>query len=198
MKYPQLILFTGFLGSGKTSLLLKCAQVLSESSKKCGIIVNEVGEIGIDNLQMKKMGFNVWEIFGGCICCTLAISLEETIHQLLNNYDLDFILLEPSGASDPSALYKPLEHSGYSAQKIKNIFIMDPLRVDMFEAVLEPYLESSIPLANAVIINKIDVATAFEMEESVRVIRKYNKDVSIFRINVNDGDSGIIKKILEG
>lgn len=198
MKYPQLILFTGFLGSGKTSLLLKCAQVLSESQKKCGIIVNEVGEIGIDNLQMKKMRFNVWEIFGGCICCTLAISLEETVHQLLNNYDLDTILLEPSGASDPSALYKPLEKSGYTTQKIKNIFILDPLRVDMFEAVLEPYLESSIPLANAVIINKIDVASAFELEESVRVIRKYSKDVPIFRINVNDVDSGIIKRILEG
>ncbi|WP_423055704.1 GTP-binding protein [Acetobacterium carbinolicum] len=109
------MLFTGFLGSGKTSLLLKCAEYLARNKKKCAIVINEIGEIGIDNLQMKKMGYDVWEIFGGCICCTMAISLEETIKQLMDKFKIEYILMEPSGAADPSALYQPLQHSGFTA-----------------------------------------------------------------------------------
>ena len=186
MNDPKLLLFTGFLGSGKTSLLLKIARKLSQNKKRCAIIVNEVGEIGIDNLQMKKMGYDVWEIFGGCICCTLAISLEDTMQQLLDNFELDYILMEPSGVADPSALYEPIKHSGFPDEKVKNVFILDPTRICMFEEVLEPYLQSAIPLADVTVINKIDIATAEEMAESEKVIRKYNKEIMIFKINVNE------------
>jgi len=197
MNNPNLVLFSGFLGSGKTSLLLKSARHLAEKSKRCAIIVNEVGEIGIDNLQMKKMGYDVWEIFGGCICCTLAVSLEETIVQLMAGFQLDYILIEPSGAADPSAIYPPLEHSGFPKEKVKNVFILDPTRVDMFEAVLEPYLAASIPLANFVVINKIDVASLRELEKSDSIIRKYNQKVQILEINVNDLSENQINEMLK-
>lgn len=197
MNNPKLILFTGFLGSGKTSLLLKIAKELSQQQKRCAIIVNEVGEIGIDNLQMKKMGYDVWEIFGGCICCTLAISLDETMHQLLEQYETEYILMEPSGAADPSALYPTLAHCGFTPDRIKNVMIMDPTRVEMLIEVLEPYLEAAIPLADLAVINKIDVAIAAEIEQSERVIRQYNPGVSIAQINVNELNAHQIKDMLK-
>ena len=197
MKNNKLILFTGFLGSGKTSLLLKCAEYLAGNNKKCAIIINEIGEIGIDNLQMKKLGYDVWEIFGGCICCTLAISLEDTIRQLQEKYDTEYILMEPSGAADPSALYPTLAHCGFTQQKIKNVMIMDPTRVEMLVAVLEPYLEAAIPLADLAVINKIDVATAAEIEQSEQVIRQYNPGVSIAQIDVNELTANQIKDMLK-
>lgn len=185
MTDTKLILFTGFLGSGKTSLLLKCAEYLARNKKKCAIIINEIGEIGIDNLQMKKMGYDVWEIFGGCICCTMAISLEETIKQLMDNYEMEYILMEPSGAADPATLYQPLGRSGFTAEQIHNIFIMDPTRVEMFEAILEPYLQSAIPLANRAVINKIDLASVEETKKSYQIIKNYNEKVLISEINLN-------------
>ncbi|MDK2940935.1 MAG: hypothetical protein PWP56_448 [Acetobacterium sp.] len=197
MNDPKLILFTGFLGSGKTSLLLESAKYLAEKDKRCAIIVNEVGEIGIDNLQMKKMGYDVWEIFGGCICCTLAMSLEETITQLMTDFQLDYILIEPSGAADPSAIYPPLEHSGFRKEKIRNVFILDSTRVDMFEAVLEPYLATSIPLADVVVINKIDVASPGELEKSDMIIGKYNQTVPLLKINVNELSENQINEMLK-
>jgi Putative GTPases (G3E family) len=197
MNNPKLILFTGFLGSGKTSLLLKIAKELSQQQKRCAIIVNEVGEIGIDNLQMKKMGYDVWEIFGGCICCTLAISLDETMHQLLEQYETEYILMEPSGAADPSALYPTLAHCGFTPDRIKNVMIMDPTRVEMLVEVLEPYLEAAIPLADLAVINKIDVAIAAEIEQSERVIRQYNPGVLIAQINVNELNVHQIKDMLK-
>lgn len=196
MTDTKLILFTGFLGSGKTSLLLKCAEYLARNKKKCAIIINEIGEIGIDNLQMKKLGYDVWEIFGGCICCTMAISLEETIKQLMANYEIEYILMEPSGAADPKALYQPLQHSGFTAAQIYNIFIMDPTRVEMFEAVLEPYLQTAIPLANGAVINKIDLASAEEMKKSYQIIKKYNDKVPISEINLNELAENQIRQLL--
>ncbi|KNZ42289.1 CobW family GTP-binding protein [Acetobacterium bakii] len=197
MNNPKLILFTGFLGSGKTSLLLKTARHLAQQQKQCAIIVNEVGEIGIDNLQMKKMGYDVWEIFGGCVCCTLAVSLEETIEKLTANYAVEYILMEPSGAADPKALFQPLKHCGFAKENLNNVFILDPTRVEMFEAVLEPYLESSIPLADIAVINKIDVATAPELEKSEAIIRKYNQTVPVLKINVNELSDNQIEEILK-
>ncbi|PKM60124.1 MAG: cobalamin biosynthesis protein CobW [Firmicutes bacterium HGW-Firmicutes-4] len=186
MNTSKMILFTGFLGSGKTSLLLKTARYLAGQEKQCAIIVNEVGEIGIDNLQMKKMGYDVWEIFGGCICCTLAVSLEETISNLTTNYKIEYILMEPSGAADPKALFGPLEHGGFKKDNLNNVFIMDPTRVEMFKAVLEPYLQSSIPLADLVVINKIDVASTAEIDASENVVQAYNPGAAIIRANLNE------------
>lgn len=197
MNNSKLILFTGFLGSGKTSLLLKIAKYLAEQKKQCAIIVNEVGEIGIDNLQMKKMGYDVWELFGGCICCTLAASLEETIEQLTKKYELEYILMEPSGAADPGALYQPLLHCNFSKEQINNIFIMDPTRVEMFEEVLQPYLQAAISLANITVINKIDVASVEEIEISNQVIKKYNDKVPILKINLNILEENQIQQILK-
>lgn len=196
MNHPKLMLFTGFLGSGKTSLLLQCAKQLAAANQRCAIIVNEVGDIGIDNLQMKKMGYDVREIFGGCICCTLAISLQETVTQLLRDYPLDYILVEPSGAADPTALYPPFERSGFPAEKIRNVLIMDPTRVDMFEAVLEPYLAAAIPLADYAVINKIDVALPAEIEHAWQVIRHYHPDVPIDKIDVKALAAGQLAAIV--
>jgi G3E family GTPase len=197
MNNPKLILFTGFLGSGKTSLLLQSAKQLALSKKSCAIIVNEIGEIGIDNLQMKKMGYDVWEIFGGCICCTLAASLEETIEQLTADYAVEYILMEPSGAADPGALFAPLKHCGFDGENLKNVFILDPTRIDMFETVLEPYLESAIPLADLAVINKIDVAMASELEKSEMIIRKYSQAATILKININKLSENQIEEILK-
>lgn len=197
MNQPKLILFTGFLGSGKTSLLLKGAKHLAESGKKCAIIVNEVGEIGIDNLQMKKMGYDVWEIFGGCICCTLAASLEETIEQLNKNYAVEYILMEPSGAADPGALFTPLKKCGFSGKYLKNLFILDPTRIEMFEAVLLPYLEAAIPLADLAVINKIDLASEAEMMQSEAVLRRNNPGAPIIKINIGELSQSQLAVLLE-
>ncbi len=66
-KKPDIILFTGFLGSGKTTMLLKTIELLAAENKKCAIIVNEIGEVGIDNRQMRRLGYDVHDLFGGCV-----------------------------------------------------------------------------------------------------------------------------------
>ena len=93
----RLFLFTGFLGSGKTTLIIKAARYAAEQGKKVAVLVNEIGELGIDDQLMKKLGMNVWELLNGCICCTLSADLVSTLHQLSTEYRPDIVMIEPSG-----------------------------------------------------------------------------------------------------
>lgn len=122
---PKLFLFSGFLGSGKTTLLNLTARYLTEKGYKIAMVINEAGETGVDNLYMKKKGYMVKELFGGCICCTLAQNLKEMVLDLSEHYSLEAILMEPSGTASPKALYKPLCQAGYTGDSIHHISILD-------------------------------------------------------------------------
>ncbi|AOT70991.1 GTP-binding protein [Geosporobacter ferrireducens] len=154
----HVLLVFGFLGSGKTTFIIQLAECFARYNKRAALIVNEVGEIGIDNQYMKQLGYNVWEIFGGCICCTLSSSLENTLEELEKNYNPDMIIIEPSGAAEPKTIYDTLVYAGLDQNKIHNFFVLDPTRIDMFEEILSPLLFSSLKLSDIVIINKLDLA----------------------------------------
>ena len=100
----NLLLFSGFLGSGKTSLVLRVVQYALDKNIKVAILVNEIGEVGIDNQLMRQLDMNVWELLGGCICCTLSADLVSTLEQLDREYAPELVIIEPSGAADPRSI----------------------------------------------------------------------------------------------
>jgi len=185
---PEIVLFTGFLGSGKTTMLLKTIEMLAEQKKKCAIIINEIGDVGIDNRQMRKLGYDVLDLFGGCVCCTLKVTLEATINHLLEDCDgLDYILFEPSGMADPSALYPAITNCGYDVNDIRNVFIFDPLRIELYRAQLNQLLTDSLNLAQIVVINKIDEATPEMVDEAKEMVSLIKPGMKSLAMNVNDG-----------
>ena len=102
----HLLLVTGFLGSGKTTLIVPLAKSVVQSKRRVAILVNEIGEIGIDNQLMRQLDLNVWELLAGCICCTLSSDLVTTLQKLDADYAPtygvpDLVIVEPSGAADP-------------------------------------------------------------------------------------------------
>lgn len=196
-KKPEMILFTGFLGSGKTTMLLKTIETLAAENKKCAIIVNEIGEVGIDNRQMRKLGYDVLDLFGGCVCCTLKVTLEATINHLIEEYDgIDYILFEPSGMADPASMYPSMENCGYTPEDIRNVFIFDPLRVDLYRVRLNSLLRSSLGLARAVVINKIDEASEDAVSEAEGMIRDIGGRLPVFKMDVSAGLTPAFKTYL--
>ncbi|KNZ42093.1 GTP-binding protein [Acetobacterium bakii] len=185
---PEIILFTGFLGSGKTTMLIKTIEMLAEKKRKCAIIINEIGDVGIDNRQMRKLGYDVLDLFGGCVCCTLKVTLEATINHLLEDCeDLDYILFEPSGMADPSAMYPAITNCGYDVNEIHNIFIFDPLRVDLYVNSLNKLFNDSLNLAGMVVINKIDHAAPGMVKDAMKMVKDTRPGIKSFQMNVNDG-----------
>ncbi|MGV8905092.1 MAG: GTP-binding protein [Acetobacterium sp.] len=196
---PEIILFTGFLGSGKTTMLLKTIEMLSDQKKKCAIIINEIGDVGIDNRQMRKLGYDVLDLFGGCVCCTLKVTLEATINHLLEEYDqLDYILFEPSGMADPSLMYPAITNCGYNENEIHNIFIFDPLRVELYGRELNQLFKDSLNLAEIVVINKIDVATPQMVMEAGKMVKVFKPEIKSLMMNVNNGLGPEFNQVLMG
>ena len=98
MKIAQI---AGFLGSGKTTALMKIVDGLVKRGHKIAIVVNDVGDISVDARFIEAHGLKAKEISGGCICCQIAGSFAETLAKLHDSFDPDIVIVEPSGVAIP-------------------------------------------------------------------------------------------------
>jgi len=193
----RLTIISGFLGNGKTSLIIKAARQALKQKMKVAILVNEIGDVGIDDQFMRKLGMNVWEILGGCICCTLAGNLEQALDRLYDDYHPDLVLMEPSGVADPRAIDQILgSYDNLTAIQVHKVTIVDPLRLDMMMAVLTPLITSQIQNAEMVIINKQDTASAEEMAQAIRIVDELNPEVRKICLSVRDETDERVMEIL--
>jgi G3E family GTPase len=161
----HLLLLTGFLGSGKTTLVLQLAQVIVQRGQRLAILVNEIGEVGIDNQVMRQLDLNVWELLNGCICCTLSADLVDTLHKLDREYSPDLVIVEPSGAADPRSILSALPYyRGSPLDGIHTVSILDPLRLPILLEVMTPLITAQIQHAGLVLIGKADQAQPEELD----------------------------------
>ena len=174
------MLFTGFLGSGKTSFIIPLAKAVAKAKRRAAIIVNEIGEIGIDNQLMRQLDLNVWELLNGCICCTLSSDLVSTIQKLDAGYSPDLVIVESSGAADPNNVLSALPYyRGRPLQSMNTVSILDPLRLQMLIEVMTPLITSQIQHADLVIVNKIDLASKDEVDFACRTVQEINPEARV-------------------
>ena len=94
----------GFLGSGKTTLLIRLGTALGRAGRRVAIIVNEVGEVGVDGAVIESNGLRSVELTEGCICCSLSGSLQNTLRQVSTEFEPDVIMIEPTGLALPNKI----------------------------------------------------------------------------------------------
>src|SRR5215212_4299406 len=180
-KIPVTVL-TGYLGAGKTTLLNR---ILTEQhGKKYAVIVNEFGEIGIDNELVVNADEEVFEMNNGCICCTVRGDLIRIIGNLLKRKGrFDGILIETTGLADPA----PVAQTFFVDDEVKDrakldsiVTVVDakhlPLRLqDSREA------EEQIAFADVILLNKTDLVSPKELAEVEAMIRAINSFAPIHR-----------------
>ena len=159
----ELLLFTGFLGSGKTTLILALAKRLAAAAQSTAIIVNEVGEIGIDQNVMRDGGLEVFEITSGCICCQIGVDLVRTLQTLEHDYHPQWVIVEASGVATPSGVLENLRYFKGSLERVRTIGLVDPTRLQELLEVLTPLIERQITEADRLVITKADEASSAEM-----------------------------------
>ena len=171
----HMLLFSGFLGSGKTSFIVPLSKAIVQSGRRVAIIVNEVGEIGIDNQLMRQLDLNVWELVAGCICCTLSGDLVATLQTLNSDYSLDLVVIEASGAADPNSILGVLRYyKGRALTSVRTVTVVDPLRLGMLIEVMTPLITSQIRHADLIIVSKTDLSTPDEVEFARRTAQEIN------------------------
>jgi len=181
----------GFLGSGKTTTLIRLGKELSTNyGKKVGIIVNEVGEVGIDGSFIRDFGFEVREIVQGCICCSLKGDLQSTLKILCENYKPDIVLIEPTGIALPSKIREIVDGlADISMEQAPVVALVDGSRFrDMFRE-MENFLIKQIKEADVVAINKTDlIESKWDKELLNLAIRELNPSAYIFNMSAKRGD----------
>lgn len=170
----DLLIITGFLGSGKTTLLLEIAKNISGKGKKVAIIENEVGELGIDDCLIKEMGYDVREIYSGCICCSLRMDLITTLLSIENEYSPDVVILEPSGVAGPKQVLSALQGYGGEIDRKVVINIVDSFRYKDLESLELPMIRDGLEVADLIVLNKQDLIS----EEENRVLTESIRDIA--------------------
>ncbi len=164
---------TGFLGVGKSTMLINTVQKYFED-KQVAIIVNEFGDIGIDGKILKNVHSEVLEISEGCICCQLAEEFESGVLEIMSSYNPDIILVETSGASEPFPIYLSLRNLGINIEGV--ICIVDAKNFDSYKE--NSTAKYQLGGSNILVINKIDLVNDEELSEVnkqvIAIKEKYN------------------------
>lgn len=173
---------TGFLGAGKTTLLNR---ILSEQhGKRIAVIENEFGEIGIDNELVINADEEVFEMNNGCICCTVRGDLIRILGNLMKRRSkFDYVLIETTGLADPA----PVAQTFFVDDEIREAFKLDGI-VTMVDAkhVVQHIGDSAecqeqIGFADTILLNKIDLVGAGEVDDLEQRIRGMNATTKIYR-----------------
>jgi G3E family GTPase len=180
-KIPVTVL-TGYLGAGKTTLLNR---ILSEPhGKKYAVIVNEFGEIGIDNDLVVGADEEVFEMNNGCICCTVRGDLIRIIDGLMRRKGkFDAIIVETTGLADPAPVAQTFfvdENVGKKAKLDAVVTVADAkwLRDRLRDA---PEAKNQIAFADVILLNKIDLVSDAELREVEARIRGINPYATLHR-----------------
>src|SRR5881409_2859279 len=180
-KIPVTVL-TGYLGAGKTTLLNR---ILSENhGKKYAVIVNEFGEIGIDNDLIIGADEEVFEMNNGCVCCTVRGDLVRILDGLMRRKGkFDVIIVETTGLADPAPVAQTFfvdENVGRRTKLDAVVTVADAkwLKDRLKDA---PEAKNQIAFADVILLNKTDLVTPAELREVEARIRGINPYAKLHR-----------------
>jgi G3E family GTPase len=186
------LVFAGFLGSGKTSLILALAEHLATRGVRTCFIVNEVGEVGIDQQVMRDKGLGgdgleVYEITAGCICCQLTVDLVTTLSEIAHRFQPDVVIVEASGIATPAGILTALGHyTGAPLAGIHMVTLVDPTRIEALLEVMTPLIEGQIQGADEILITKVDEATPDEVEVARSAAARLRPEAPVRAVSLYD------------
>jgi G3E family GTPase len=185
-KTPVTVL-TGYLGAGKTTLLNR---ILSEDhGKKYAVIVNEFGEVGIDNDLIVGADEEVFEMNNGCVCCTVRGDLIRVVQGLMKRQTqktgrgFDAIIVETTGLADPGPVAQTffVDEDVRAKTQLDSVTTVVDAKHLMLRLADSKEAAEQIAFADQIILNKTDLVTEAELADVERAIRRLNPLAPIHR-----------------
>ena len=172
-------IFSGFLGAGKTTLIKK---LISEGydTKNIVLIENEFGEIGVDTGFLRESGIRINEMVAGCICCTLVGDFGKALNEVVEQYDPDRILIEPSGVgklSDVIIAVQDLQNDKIELNGFTTV--VDAKRYKMYMENFGEFFANQVEHASSIFLSHQQSMTSAELDEVVKDIRTLNQTAQI-------------------
>ena len=191
-------IYSGFLGAGKTTLIKKMIQEAYQGQKLV-LIENEFGEIGIDGGFLQDAGINITEMNSGCICCSLVGDFGKALTQVIEQYDPDRIIIEPSGVgklSDVIAAVNKVTNDevtlGYT------VAVADAGKVKVYMKNFGEFYNNQIETASTIILSRTDSVPLAKLDTSVAMIREHNPVATVVTTPWNQLTGAQLLEAMEG
>ncbi|MDK2834222.1 MAG: hypothetical protein PWR29_1317 [Methanolobus sp.] len=185
----KVIIIGGFLGSGKTTALRNLGKHLVEKGHKIAIIVNEIGEVGVDGETISGGGLVTKELTSGCICCSLRISMEYTLQTLVEEYNPDTVIIEPTGIAFPMQIKEHIELMDVEDVSFAPVVsLVDASRINMEISQVPTFIANQIKESEIVCINKIDLVDMETVASVTRTVMQLNPDALVIEMSARRMD----------
>ena len=187
---PELLVLTGFLGSGKTSLLRRFVEHCLQRDRFVAVIQNELGAVGLDGKLLERDS-QVLEMDEGCVCCSLSGQLKKGLARILERYRPDVVVLEMSGLANPKNLLAEL-------RELRDLVRRGPLVAVAEASGLEELLHGSevardqLAAADVLVLNKRDLLDPDRAEQSRAAAQAVNPRALVLEAEHGDIPFGLL------
>ncbi len=192
-------IYSGFLGSGKTTLIKKMIAEVFQG-QQIVLIENEYGEVGIDGGFLKDSGIQITEMNSGCICCTLVGDFSKNLKEVIEKYHPDRIIIEPSGVgklSDVMTSVVAMEDE-YDVQLNALVTVVNSLKASKQMKAFGEFFNNQIEFATTVILSRTQKATPEQVEFCTSQIQKLNPKATVITTPWDDISGEKILNAMEG
>jgi G3E family GTPase len=185
----HIIILGGFLGSGKTTILLDLAKYLTGvqgqvQKTKVVIIENEISEAGMDSRLFEK-DYRVKNLFSGCACCTYSGEFETALKTVIREFDPEWVIVEATGLAYPDAIKTlVLKSTGIEPHMLT---VVDAKRWFRLRAAMPQFVEGQLQEAEIVLVNKVDMVGETETEKVVDSITALQSSAQLYKTTANKG-----------
>ena len=194
----KILLVGGFLGSGKTSFILKLAHHMIEDLgiSKIVILENEIGEISVDDKVLGAAGYEVRGLFSGCVCCTLAGELPPTIRQIEAEQDPEWLIMEATGVAFPSTIRNNLkEVLDYDCHIC---CLVDAQRWNRLYKAMAHLFTFQLQDAELILVNKADLVEDSVLKDVMEKVQEINPEATVTASCANESiPEGLLDPILK-
>ena len=177
----KILIVSGFLGAGKTTLIKEMAK---KTKRDFVIMENEYGDVDIDSNVLKDEGMNIWELTEGCVCCTMKKDFASSILTIANSLDPEYLIVEPTGVAKLSNIIKNIKQIEYDRiTLLKPITIIDGNAFDSFISSYDDIYIDQLINTSKIIISKMESKDKEDNEELVKkiknILKKNDRDIDI-------------------
>ena len=193
----QIDIISGFLGAGKTTFIQK---LLQEALKGENVVLieNEFGEIGIDSGFLKNSGIEIREMNQGCICCSLVGDFETSLKEVIEKYQPDRILIEPSGVGKLSDILSAVKtvSANLPVHLDGAVTVVDASKAKLYNKNFGEFFDDQIRFATTVVLSRTDIAKEEKVEEAVAIVRKVNPKANLITTPIQELSGGKLLEII--
>jgi len=188
---------SGFLGAGKTTFIKRLLDT-NLKDEKVVLIENEYGEVSVDSEILTDSKIEIKELSQGCICCSLVGDFSKSLKEIVDTYNPDRILIEPSGVGKLSDVINAISSVGLEDHINSLVCMVDAKKARMYDKNFGEFFTDQIKNAHTVILSRMDITKEENAKTALEIVRKHNDKCVVVSTPIKDLSDEEILKAYEG